>query len=136
MARELDSQGAAGDWESSDTLPPVVSADVGVIVKISMCERVERSPRKTPVTSLQLQYWCNSPVFPNARKISGLIAAVAILNGKVIRHDDTARNDGFWLVPPQEYTGISGEAATALDLELGLDLISTTTPPSSLLTPH
>ena len=46
------------------------------------------------VTVLQLKYHVKSPVFPNARKISGLLEAVAILDSRVIKHDHTARNDG------------------------------------------
>ena len=63
------------------------------------------------------------PVFPNTRKISGLVEAVAIFDGRVIGHDHTrgeachwilgrfapyessslatARNDGEWVA---EYT--------------------------------
>ena len=51
-------------------------------------------PGYMTMTVLQLSYHGRRSVIPNTRKISGLLEAVAVLDGRVRSHAATARNDG------------------------------------------
>ena len=61
--------------------------------KNRMWEGVEKSPGYMTMTVLQLLNPKESPAFPSTRKISGLVEAIAVLDGRVMPHSPTARND-------------------------------------------
>jgi hypothetical protein len=64
-----------------------------MLLKI-VCEKESRDLRESWLwRAFNSSIGVKSPVFPDAREISRLIEAVAILNGRVIPHTYTARND-------------------------------------------